>query len=471
MEKITRIKRVRMALQGLLVFDDILKDYKIGTYCELLRAVTEPTFDMEKVYILYNNFYRALAGNNLVEYIIECLCSVRNEFTMRAARIGYNGFDYADLHDAARDLAVIQSLAQISPQDLLEVIEQRFNNESKNPEVQAIFNDDLSPENWPVWIWSFQLNDNARIVDSEAEASKWLKKQKKDLIDSFIQEPEWKKNINNLIGFYKKVGCGIYGKYGAFKIHDSENRLEGIKHPDPIRLKNLVCQEREQAIVVDNTVSFLDGYPANNIILYGNRGTGKSSLVKALLNEYISKGLRLIQLKKNQISFFPQLVEMLQEIPLKFIIFIDDLSFNDEEEDYKSLKSLLEGGIEARPDNVLVYATSNRRHLVKESFADRQADDVHSRDTMEEKLSLADRFGITVTFLSPDQETYLKIVEELAAQNNLIIDRNELRQRALKWVMLHNGRSGRTAKQFIDHLCGTLSREKTGSKISVGSAN
>jgi len=471
MERITQIKRVRTALQGLLVFDDILKDYKIGTYYELLRAVTEPTFDMEKVYILYHSFYRALAGNNWVGYIIECLCTVQNKFTLRAARIGYDGLDPADMHDAARDLAVIQNLAQISPQDLLEVIKQRFSNEVKNPEVQTVFSDNLSPDNWPVWNWNIKLIDNDRVVDSGAEASKWLGQQKKNLIDSFIQEPDWKNNIINLVRFYNKVGCGIYGQYGAFKIHDSENRLEGIKHPDPIRLRNLVCQEREQAIVVDNTVSFLDGYPANNIILYGNRGTGKSSLVKALLNEYISRGLRLVQLKKSQIGFFPQLVRMLQEIPLKFIVFIDDLSFNDEEEDYKNLKSLLEGGIEARPDNVLIYATSNRRHLVKESFADRQADDVRFRDTMEEKLSLADRFGITVTFLSPDQETYLKIFEELATQNNLNIDRDELRQRALKWVMLHNGRSGRTAKQFIDHLRGTLSREKTGSKISAESAN
>jgi predicted AAA+ superfamily ATPase len=461
MEKITYLKRVSTALQGLLVFDDILRENKIKDFYKLLRTVTEPNFDMEKVYLAYHNFYRSLAGDNWVEYIIECLCTVQNEFTLRAARTGYNGFAPSNLQDVARDLAVIQSLAKISPQNLLEIIEQRFKNEVKIKEVHAIFHDSLSPENWPIWNWGFSLTDNDSIDYCRAEACKWLDKQRKNLIISFIQEPNWKNNIVNLVNFYYEIGCGIYGKYGAFKIHDSENKLVGIKNPDPIRLKNLICQEREQAIVLNNTINFLDGYPANNIILYGNRGTGKSSLVKALLNEYISKGLRLVQLKKNQISFFPQLIKILQEIPLKFIIFIDDLSFNDEEEDYKSLKSLLEGGVEARPDNVLIYATSNRRHLVKESFADRQSDDVHSRDTMEEKLSLADRFGITVTFLSPDQETYLKIVEELAVQNNLNIDRDELRQRALKWVMMHNGRSGRTAKQFIDHLSGTLNREKT----------
>ncbi len=174
------------------------------------------------------------------------------------------------------------------------------------------------------------------------------------------------------------------------------------------------------------------------------------------MNAYAAKGLRLVQLKKNQIGIFPELVKELSKNPLKFIIFIDDLSFNDVEEDYKNLKSLLEGGVESRPDNVLVYATSNRRHLVKESFADRKADDVHAHDNMEEKLSLADRFGITVTFLSPDQETYLRLWKALRFRNNIQMDRDELRQRALKWVMMHNGRSGRTARQFIDHLIGEL---------------
>jgi predicted AAA+ superfamily ATPase len=192
--------------------------------------------------------------------------------------------------------------------------------------------------------------------------------------------------------------------------------------------------------------------PANNVILYGSRGTGKSSLVKALLNEYVDKGLRLVQLKKDQMKCYPELVRQLAAVPLKFIIFIDDLSFSGEEEDYKILKSLLEGGIEARPGNVLIYATSNRRHLIKESFADRRPDDVHAHDTMDEKLSLADRFGITVTFLSPDQKTYLQIVEGLCAQEGLRIDKTLLRQKALQWVMMNNTSSGRTARQFVDNL-------------------
>jgi len=233
-------------------------------------------------------------------------------------------------------------------------------------------------------------------------------------------------------------------------------KLEGIENPDPIRISNLICQQREQSIVLRNTEIFLKGFPANNIILYGNRGTGKSSLVKALLNEYARQGLRLIEFKKAQMRYFAELVRELSRIPLKFLIFIDDLSFNEEEEDYRNIKSLLEGGVESRPQNVLIYATSNRKHLVKESFAERRGDDVHVRDNMEEKLSLADRFGITVTFLSPDQETYLKIVEELAFQESINLEKDKIRQKALQWVMMHNVRSGRTARQFIDHLRGEL---------------
>jgi predicted AAA+ superfamily ATPase len=202
----------------------------------------------------------------------------------------------------------------------------------------------------------------------------------------------------------------LVGEFSAIYVFNfnekTDDRLEGIEKPDPITLSKLIAQEREQKIILDNTEYFLKGYPANNIILYGNRGTGKSSLVKALQNEYADRKLRIVQLKKSQIGFFPEFVRILDRLPFKFIIFIDDLSFDNMEQDYKNLKSLLEGGVEARPDNVIIYATSNRRHLVKETIDERSGEEVHVRDNIEEKLSLADRFGITVTFLSPDQVSY-----------------------------------------------------------------
>jgi hypothetical protein len=222
-----------------------------------------------------------------------------------------------------------------------------------------------------------------------------------------------------------------------------------------------MCQELLGFLnqVVHNTEKFLRGLPAVNILLYGARGTGKSSTVKALLHAYGSRGLRLIELPKKYLGDYQEILKILATRPQKFIIFIDDLSFEEDEVEYKELKGLLEGSLQVRPANVLVYATSNRRHLVKEFFADRAPNaggEVRLQDTVQEKLSLAERFGLTVIFPSPDQEQYLAIVGELARKAGLQIAPAELRRRALQWALYQNGTSGRTARQFVDYLRGEL---------------
>ncbi|MGB9793080.1 MAG: ATP-binding protein, partial [Thermacetogeniaceae bacterium] len=221
--------------------------------------------------------------------------------------------------------------------------------------------------------------------------------------------------------------------------------------------------EAERAEVIENTIHFLSGFPANNVLLYGDRGTGKSSTVKALLNEFHERGLRLVELPKEYLSDFPEVLRKLKGRCLKFIIFIDDLAFEDSAESYTALKAVLEGGLESRPSNVVVYATSNRRHLIKEKFSDRGGlhygspdDEVRAHDTIQEKLSLADRFGITVIFPSPDKEQYLKIVEGIAAKRGLNIEKEQLHEEALRWEKRNNGRSPRTARQFVDWLEGHL---------------
>jgi predicted AAA+ superfamily ATPase len=220
--------------------------------------------------------------------------------------------------------------------------------------------------------------------------------------------------------------------------------------------------EAERARVIENTLQFLKGFPANNALFYGDRGTGKSSTVKALLNEYYSQGLRMIEVPKTYLTDFPLIISLLKNRPEKFIIFVDDLAFEESGENYNALKAVLEGGLENRPNNVLIYATSNRRHLVKESFKDRaglqsnnQDDEVRAADNIQEKLSLSDRFGITVTFAAPSQNKYLQIVEGIAEKRNLKFDKEKLYQEALKWQMRYNGRSPRTAKQFIDWVEGS----------------
>ncbi|HEX2998940.1 MAG TPA: ATP-binding protein, partial [Armatimonadota bacterium] len=235
--------------------------------------------------------------------------------------------------------------------------------------------------------------------------------------------------------------------------------LEGIETPDPIRLSDLIGYEQERDLLLRNTEHFLAGMQANNVLLYGDRGTGKSSSVKALLNEYAERGLRLIEVPKHQLGAFPRILRLLRGRPERFILFVDDLSFEENESSYKDLKAVLEGNLEVRPENVLLYATSNRRHLIPERFSDRDgsSEEIHARDTQEEKLSLSDRFGITITFLSPTQALYLEIVSGLAQREGLRLSEAELRRQALQWATRHNGWSGRSARQFLDFALGEQS--------------
>ncbi|OAT80735.1 ATP-binding protein [Desulfotomaculum copahuensis] len=296
-----------------------------------------------------------------------------------------------------------------------------------------------------------------------AGAAAWLTSRRQRVKNFLRHSRDWSTAVDELARFYHRVGCGVFSRYAAFRWRrrpGGESAPAGIAAPDPVRLEQLIGLKREKALIRENTEHFLAGLPASNIILYGDRGTGKSSTVKALLNTYAPRGLRLVEMAKADLGDFPLLIRQLAGHQQKFIIFVDDLSFDETEPEYRALKTVLEGGLAVRPDNVLIYATSNRRHLVKESFSERQGDEVHARDSMEEKLSLADRFGITVTFPAPDQEGYLRIVEELAGQRGLEMDRDELRQLALHWEMWHNGRSGRTARQFVDYLAARAAGSK-----------
>lgn len=259
-----------------------------------------------------------------------------------------------------------------------------------------------------------------------------------------------------LAGFYGRLGYGKMGLFSSFR-WEKEKGLVGIPYPDQVTLQDLIGYEHQKETVVKNTEAFVSGKKANNMLLYGERGTGKSSTIKALVNAYYARGLRLLEVHKAQFAGLPEIMRTLREYPQRFMIFIDDLSFESNETEYKHLKYILEGGMEVLPDNVVIYATSNRRHLVRENWQDREGGgEVRIHDSVSEKLSLADRFGITVTFTSPDQDEYLKIVEGLAKKSGLRIPLNELQERALQWERWHNGRSGRTAKQFIQSLAAEL---------------
>ena len=233
-----------------------------------------------------------------------------------------------------------------------------------------------------------------------------------------------------------------------------------INNTDKTMLSDLVGYELQKQELVRNTEAFLRGQPANNVLLYGDAGTGKSSCVKALLNEYYDDGLRMIEIYKHQFHDLSAVIAAIKQRHYRFIIYIDDLSFEESEMEYKFLKAVIEGGVETRPDNILIYATSNRRHLIKENWSDR--DDVesqngmHRSDTMEEKLSLVNRFGVTINYSKPSQKEYFNIVVELAHRAGLTMSDDELRAEANKWELSHGGISGRTAQQFINYLQGTV---------------
>jgi len=248
-----------------------------------------------------------------------------------------------------------------------------------------------------------------------------------------------------------KYGYGIYAKYNMFTV-DAEGEIVPVRNPDKIELSDLVDYERERNVIVENTKALLKGKPAANILLAGDAGTGKSSTVKAVANALWKDGLRIVELRKDQLRVIPKILDELSANPLKFVLFIDDLSFLKDDDNFNALKAVLEGSVTAKSSNVVIYATSNRRHIIKEKFSDREGDDVHRGDTMQELISLSERFGIHITFSKPNKETFLHIVHHLAEENGIDVEGEELDLLAERFALERGGRSARLARQFIDGL-------------------
>ncbi len=267
-----------------------------------------------------------------------------------------------------------------------------------------------------------------------------------------IEPLDFSKIYADRVHSVNRHGYGIYAKYHVFVVKDGD--IIPVKYPDGIRLSQLSGYEQERQEVIDNTLALLRGKPANNVLLYGDCGTGKSSSVKAIANEYAERGLRLIELKKKQLHEIPNIVRRISRNPLKFIVFIDDLSFTEDDDDYAALKAILEGGVSSTASNLVIYATSNRRHMVRETFSAREGDEVHRNDTMQEMLSLSERFGLKVVFRKPDKKLYLSVVRDLAKQYALDIGEEELFLRAEQYALERGGRSPRAAKQFVEYLKG-----------------
>ena len=261
-----------------------------------------------------------------------------------------------------------------------------------------------------------------------------------------------------LLDFYRQYGSGDLALYRAFR-WDANQGLVGIEHFEPVQLTHLIGYMEQKKQLMSNTLAFLGGRPANNVLLVGARGTGKSSSVKALANEYFDQGLRLVQITKPQLTDLARILATLRRFATKrFIVFLDDLSFEESEVEYKYLKSAIEGGVESRPDNVLIYATSNRRHLIKETWRDREdgQDELYMADSVNETISLSDRFGLIIHFRTPNQNEYLAIIDHYLRAAGVILSPEELRVAGHRWEIEHSGRSGRTARQFVEHYLGVL---------------
>lgn len=445
------MKRIEEAIRSewmIFLYRNVVEDYLVQMYLDLLKEVVKNDTEPSRLIKQYNRFTAALvskSGGGLhcwENYLLDLIMKDENPFSRQAAIHEANDIPTALKKAAEQDLHNLQAIALVPAGLIRETVSKKagLGQEEFLPDWQATY--------------FRQLND---------------KKSKEEIKSLFHALPRWEEGLEGISRYYRKNGVGIFGEYHAFRwVHTNGNgELAGVSRLDALRLDQLYEYEREHARIIQNTEQFLKGYPANNVLLYGDRGTGKSSTVKALVKRYGDRGLRLIEIRKQDLADFPLVISMLAERPQRFILFVDDLSFSEQEGQYRELKALLEGGLESRPENVLVYATSNRRHLVQEKHADKEAvnfdpemDDVRHLDTLQEKLSLADRFGITVTFSAPDQRRYLAIVEKLAEERGLKIEKEELHQRAIKWEMSFNARSARTARQFVDYLEGQLALEK-----------
>ncbi len=259
--------------------------------------------------------------------------------------------------------------------------------------------------------------------------------------------------------FYREFGVGKYGLNKAFRVEENghEARMVPIVNVEHVYLDDIVGYQIQKKKLIENTEAFLQGRAANNVLLFGDAGTGKSSCIKAILNEYYGRGLRIIEVYKHQFHALSSILEQVQDRNYKFIVYMDDLSFEESELEYKYLKAIIEGGLGRKPKNVLIYATSNRRHLIREKFSDKREldDDLHANDTVQEKLSLVARFGVTIYFGSPDKKQFQNIVKVLAERHHVTMPEDVLLAEANKWELQHGGLSGRTAAQFIAYLLGS----------------
>jgi len=433
----TRVQYLQRQAASLLLYQSVVQGEVGMAFLELLQAIGYTDVDARVCLQAYGSYFHALAAKNQnwEDYLITQLLFSENPFTKLAQVREFKDLPPALVAAVQHDLQVLQSLYECSSASLSEWI-------------QGVAQMPISPVVW---------YKEQELVGVETK------------FVAYLQELDnWGDAVEELAAYYRQYGSGLFAEYRALRWQAGQ--FIGIRYSDPIKLSVLVGYESQRDALLKNTEFLLSGEMALHVLLYGSRGSGKSSLVKSLLNEYSHRSLRLLEVAKSDLKDLPEIVEHLRGVSQKFIIFVDDLSFEEDDDALKALKVVLEGNLTARSQNVVVYATSNRRHLIREFFVDRpnpkDNEEIHAWDTMQEKLSFSDRFGLTLTFEPANQITYLKIVQHLAAEAEINITQEDLEYQALQWATRHNGRSGRTARQFIDFLKADLTLFGTNNNTS-----
>lgn len=429
------INKLKLKLNSLCVYKEIFQE-EVGDKFKLLVDKISDSKILNECIEAYNNFVHFLflenKGLSLKEAIVDEMLISNNLFFNKIEE----NFPNVIEESLKNELKILQEIVNISSSNIKKMMKEVFIDKDENKIIDMLIGWNLD-----TYKYSAKNSMSYEIIK-----------------EKIINSDNWEACAKDVLEFHKKNGTGRSTAYYAFVWERFENEKEGrlreIIEPDPISIKELIGYESQKQEIMNNTEHFLKGAPANNLLLYGSRGTGKSSTVKAILNEYYNEGLRLIEVDKEQLSDFTRIIRLLKNKKQKFIIFVDDLVFSENEASYSALKTILEGRIENRPSNILIYATTNRRHLIKEKFSDR--DEVNGKDTQEEQLSLADRFGITISFFAPNQKEFLEIVDGIVENRKLKVDADYLHREALKWEKWNNGRSPRSARQFVDWLEGEL---------------
>lgn len=424
----------------LIVYHDLGEDSILMNFAEIFRLFESCHYREEELITKIYGQVKALLDlgttygfdrNLWQNYLTYVLITNENSFTLTAEKVGASR-DGSVNHFVKNDYQVFMNLFHFDFRQIEEVL--GIDCFSTLTSYRAV----LKPER----MYNKNVSEKVRALSETLAAA--------EDVDSFFHA---------VVEFYRRYGFGMLGLNKAFRLHPTGEDLEllPINNLDKVVLDDLTGYEIQKKKLIENTESFVQGKSANNVLLYGDAGTGKSTSIKAILNQYYDQGLRMIEMYKHEFRYLSTVISRIKNRNYRFIIFMDDLSFEEFETEYKYLKAVIEGGMETRPDNVLIYATSNRRHLIRETWNDRgdRDDELHRTDTMQEKLSLVARFGVTINYGRPSQKEYYEIVKNLARQYpQITLPEEELLARAHRWEMSHGGLSGRTAQQFINDIAG-----------------